>query len=44
MSFNKNYQLMYGAYKKIFKRCGLDPVIVEADSGAMGGDQALPGM
>jgi len=34
----KNYQLMYGAYVKIFKRCGLDVVIMEADSGAMGGD------
>ena len=34
----KNYDLMHGAYKKIFKRCGLDVVIVEADSGAMGGD------
>ncbi len=35
---NKNYQLMYGAYNKIFKRCGLDTIIIEADSGAMGGD------
>lgn len=35
---NKNYQLMYQAYKNIFKRCGLNPIIVEADSGAMGGD------
>jgi prolyl-tRNA synthetase len=34
----KNYELMYDAYKKIFKRCGLDVVIIEADSGAMGGD------
>lgn len=34
----KNYQLMYEAYGKIFKRCGLDVIIVEADSGAMGGD------
>jgi len=34
----KNYDLMYEAYKKIFKRCGLDTVIIEADSGAMGGD------
>jgi len=34
----KNYDLMYGAYKKIFQRCGLDVVILEADSGAMGGD------
>ncbi len=34
----KNYELMYEAYKKIFSRCDLDVVIVEADSGAMGGD------
>jgi prolyl-tRNA synthetase len=34
---NKNYKLMYEAYTKIFKRLGLDVVILEADSGAMGG-------
>jgi len=34
----KNYQLMYGAYKNIFQRLGLEVVIIEADSGAMGGD------
>jgi len=34
----KNYQLMYDAYVNIFKRCGLNVVIAEADSGAMGGD------
>ncbi len=34
----RNYQLMYGAYQRIFKRCGLDAVVIEADSGAMGGD------
>lgn len=34
---NKNYQLMYEAYKRIFKRCGLDVIIAAADSGAMGG-------
>lgn len=33
----KNYQLMYDAYVRIFKRCGLDVVIAQADSGAMGG-------
>jgi len=32
-----NYQLMYDAYKRIFKRCGLNVVISEADPGAMGG-------
>lgn len=34
----KNYDLMYAAYQNIFKRCGLETVIIEADSGAMGGD------
>ena len=28
---------MVRAYKKIFARCGLDPIIVDADSGAIGG-------
>ena len=35
---DKNYQLMYDAYLRIFKRCGLNALVVEADSGAMGGD------
>ena len=34
----KNYDLMYEAYKNVFQRCGLKTVILEADSGAMGGD------
>ncbi len=34
----KNYDLMYEAYQRIFKRCGIDVVSVGADSGAMGGD------
>jgi len=34
----KMYDLMHEAYKKIFRRCGLDVMILEADSGAMGGD------
>jgi prolyl-tRNA synthetase len=33
----KNYDAMYAAYNKIFARCGLKPIIAEADSGAMGG-------
>ena len=33
----KNYDLQYGAYQKIFKRCGLDVIDVFAHSGAMGG-------
>ena len=35
---NKSYQLMYDAYCRLFTRCGLNYIIVEADSGAMGGD------
>lgn len=34
---DKNYQLIYEAYKKIFARCGLKTLITEADSGVMGG-------
>ncbi len=33
----KNYDLQLEAYKKIFKRCGLEVLVVSADSGAMGG-------
>lgn len=33
----KNYDLQLDAYTKIFKRCGLNPIVVAADSGAMGG-------
>ena len=32
-----NYDAMVQAYKNIFRRCGLDPIIVDADSGAIGG-------
>ncbi|MDP2905514.1 MAG: proline--tRNA ligase, partial [Candidatus Omnitrophota bacterium] len=32
-----NYKSMYEAYNKIFKRCGLQVLITEADSGVMGG-------
>ena len=34
---DKEYWNMYETYKRIFKRCGLDYVIVEAESGEMGG-------
>ena len=34
---DKTYWLMYETYKRIFARCGLDYVIVEAESGEMGG-------
>ena len=35
---NISYNTMYNAYCRIFDRCGSDYVVVEADSGAMGGD------
>ncbi|MBW8039258.1 MAG: proline--tRNA ligase [Planctomycetes bacterium] len=34
---DKSYKAMYDAYCSIFTRCGLDYVIVEAESGEMGG-------
>lgn len=33
-----SYQAMYDAYVRIFKRCGLRTKVVEADTGAMGGN------
>jgi prolyl-tRNA synthetase len=36
-SLDETYRIMYEAYCRIFKRCGLDYVIVEAESGEMGG-------
>ncbi len=37
-SLSETYQVMYETYKRIFSRCGLDTVPVEADSGTIGGD------
>lgn len=34
---NKNYEAMLKAYKRIFSRCGLDFVMIDADAGVMGG-------
>ncbi|MBM7644382.1 prolyl-tRNA synthetase [Scopulibacillus daqui] len=34
---DKQYQIMYDAYTKVFERCGLEFRAVIADSGAMGG-------
>lgn len=34
---DKNYQAMYEAYLRIFRRCGLSILTPEADSGVMGG-------
>src|ERR1700760_2747123 len=36
-SYNKHYE----AYRRIFARCGLDVIPVEAHSGAMGGSQSM---
>ncbi len=35
---DKNYQKMHQAYLRIFKRCGIKALSIEADSGVMGGD------
>ena len=37
-SLNEGYQRMYDAYCKIFSRCGLPYIAVEAESGPIGGD------
>ncbi len=36
-SLDRSYQAMVKAYKNIFARCGLPAIMVEADSGAIGG-------
>jgi prolyl-tRNA synthetase len=36
-SLEASYRLMYDAYCRVFERCGLEYVIVEAESGEMGG-------
>ncbi len=35
---DKNYKIMYEAYCRIFKRCGLELLVTEADPGVMGGN------
>ncbi len=37
-SLNKSYEKMYAAYCRIFARCGLDYLAVEAESGPIGGE------
>lgn len=39
-SAKKTYDLMYETYFKIFRRMGLNPMAVRADSGAIGGDMS----
>lgn len=36
----REYQAMYQAYERIFRRCGLDFRAVEADTGAIGGNRS----
>jgi prolyl-tRNA synthetase len=36
-SLHKSYMAMYNAYCRVFERCGVEYVIVEAESGEMGG-------
>ena len=36
-SLHESYMAMYNAYCRVFERCGLEYVIVEAESGEMGG-------
>jgi prolyl-tRNA synthetase len=36
-SLHRSYTAMYDAYCRVFRRCGLEYVIVEAESGEMGG-------
>jgi prolyl-tRNA synthetase len=37
----RSFRLQEGAYHKIFDRCGLDVVAVEAESGMMGGSESI---
>jgi prolyl-tRNA synthetase len=37
---DESYRIMFDAYKRIFSRCGLDAIAVEADSGFMGGSES----
>ena len=39
-SLQKTYSEMSSAYRKIFFRCGLETIPVQADSGAMGGNKS----
>ena len=38
---NANFERVREAYRRIFERCGLDFIVVEADSGAIGGKESL---
>ena len=38
---DRAFQLHFDAYRRIFERCGLSPLAVEASSGAMGGSESI---
>jgi prolyl-tRNA synthetase family II len=38
---DRSFQLHFDAYRRIFERCGLAPLAVEASSGAMGGSESI---
>jgi prolyl-tRNA synthetase len=38
---DRAFQLHFDAYRRIFERCGLQPLAVEASSGAMGGSESI---
>ena len=38
---DRQFKNHFDAYRKIFERCGLDPIAVEASSGAMGGSESV---
>ena len=40
VGLDRSYQAMVRAYKRIYERCGLDTIMVEADSGAIGGQDS----
>jgi len=37
---DRSYQIMRQAYRKVFERCGLETIPVEADTGSMGGSDS----
>lgn len=39
-ALNVSYSKIVGAYERIYKRCGLQALIVDADSGAIGGKES----
>ena len=38
---DRSFQLHFEAYRRIFERCGLAPLAVEASSGVMGGSESI---